>query len=54
MSLHHSCGRDWEQLGQRLSMDKADIKEFLDYAACFLSNVGNYYVSRSNANGVLV
>lgn len=47
ISLHRLCGRDWGQLSQQLAIHKTEMEAFLDYAACFLSNIGNYYVSWS-------
>lgn len=44
LSLHQQFGPDWEQRSQQLGIDLADLRAFIDYAACFLSNVGNYCV----------
>ena len=45
MASYTRCRGDWEQLGMDLNLDSAAIEAFLNYAACFLSNCGNYYVS---------
>ena len=47
ISLYNQCHGDWSLLGQKISATKNEIDAFLDYAACFLSNIGNYYASRS-------
>lgn len=45
MALYHSCDGQWEQLARRAQVDMAEVEKFLDYAAVFLSNIGNYFVS---------
>jgi len=45
MALYSSCNGDWERLATLANLDFCDVKLFLDYAAMFLSNMGNYYVS---------
>ncbi|QKX57989.1 uncharacterized protein TRUGW13939_05109 [Talaromyces rugulosus] len=42
IALHHACDGQWEALSQRTGVGMPDIDRFLDYAATFLSNVGNY------------
>lgn len=44
MALYNSCDGDWERLACRADIDFRDVQLFLDYAALFLSNMGNYYV----------
>lgn len=44
MTLHDSCDGDWERLATQAQLDLHDVELFLDYAAVFLSNLGNYYV----------
>lgn len=44
MALYHSCQGDWEVLARQANVDFGDVRLFLDYAAIFLSNIGNYYV----------
>ncbi|KAJ5338972.1 hypothetical protein N7452_005700 [Penicillium brevicompactum] len=45
MALHNSCDGDWESLAIRANLDIGEVQLFLDYAAVFLSNLGNYYGS---------
>ncbi|PWY82924.1 dipeptidyl peptidase III [Aspergillus heteromorphus CBS 117.55] len=45
ISLYRSCDGNWEQLAAESGVDIQDVERFLDYAATFLSNVGNYYGS---------
>ncbi|KAL4942024.1 hypothetical protein BDV06DRAFT_235687 [Aspergillus oleicola] len=45
MALYSSCNGDWDTLASRASLDAPDLQLFLDYAATFLSNIGNYYGS---------
>lgn len=44
MALYNSCDGDWERLAIRANLDFKEVQLFLDYAAVFLSNMGNYYV----------
>ncbi|KAL4949851.1 dipeptidyl peptidase III [Aspergillus filifer] len=45
MALYSSCNGDWDDLASRASLGTSDLQLFLDYAATFLSNIGNYYGS---------
>ncbi|GFF22150.1 isoform 2 of dipeptidyl peptidase 3 [Aspergillus udagawae] len=45
MALHHSCDGQWEQLAGRAQVDMTEVEKFLNYAAAFLSNIGNYFGS---------
>ena len=47
ISLHAACRGDWCELADQSGLDYNDVEAFLDYAACFLSNIGNYYASSS-------
>lgn len=47
MELHRSCGGDWNQFSEDYGVDVEDLEAFLEFAATFLSNVGNYYVGCS-------
>ena len=47
IELYASCSGDWNALVAEGWMTQDDCNAFLDYAATFLSNVGNYYVSIS-------
>lgn len=47
MELHKSCHGNWYTLlGEGADTDEAkhELRRFLEYAALFLSNMGNYYV----------
>jgi dipeptidyl-peptidase-3 len=52
IALHNLCRGEWHELlrwkaFQRIPRTESerDLREFLNYAATFLSNIGNYYVS---------
>ncbi|KAK8115951.1 hypothetical protein PG984_012453 [Apiospora sp. TS-2023a] len=46
LALYQSCDGDWSSLvGQGGVVTDQDISSFLEYAATFLSNIGNYYGS---------
>jgi dipeptidyl-peptidase-3 len=45
IALYKKCDGDWQKLAAQSGLEYCDIEAFLDYAACFLSNVGNYYAS---------
>jgi dipeptidyl-peptidase-3 len=45
IALHKDCDGDWQKLAAQNGLEYCDVEAFLDYAACFLSNVGNYYAS---------
>jgi dipeptidyl-peptidase III len=45
IELFHTCSGDWDQLVSEGSIKQGECHAFLEYAATFLSNVGNYYVS---------
>ncbi|KAL4962600.1 uncharacterized protein BDV14DRAFT_202599 [Aspergillus stella-maris] len=45
MALYTSCYGDWDELGSRAGLEASDLQLFLEYAATFLSNIGNYYGS---------
>jgi dipeptidyl-peptidase-3 len=45
MALYHSCDGQWEQLATSPQVDMTEVEKFLNYAAVFLSNIGNYFVS---------
>ncbi len=42
LALHRSCAGDWKALGERAGVDAAAVRLFLEYAAQFLGNSGNY------------
>ena len=45
MEVYADCAGDWHSLEGRCGVTSQEVEELLDYAAQFLSNVGNYYVS---------
>jgi hypothetical protein len=53
LELYVICDGDWEWLARRTNLSNREINNFLDYAATFLSNVGNYYVRRRDGHGSL-
>ncbi|EEY18714.1 dipeptidyl-peptidase [Verticillium alfalfae VaMs.102] len=42
ISLHSSSGGDWEALGKKAGINETQLTQFLEYAAQFLGNSGNY------------
>jgi dipeptidyl-peptidase-3 len=44
LALYNGCDGNWQHFADASSMDIDDIESFLDYAATFLSNMGNYFV----------
>jgi len=40
-----NCTGDWTKMASRYNVAMADVKSFLNYAAMFLCNIGNYFVS---------
>ncbi|KAF3069081.1 putative dipeptidyl peptidase 3 [Daldinia childiae] len=45
MELYESCGGDWNQFSTDYGVAVKDLEAFLEFAATFLSNIGNYYGS---------
>lgn len=45
MAMYRSCDGDWEKLATDTQVDSDEIHNFVNYAAMFLSNIGNYFVS---------
>ncbi|KAI1654072.1 dipeptidyl peptidase III [Daldinia decipiens] len=45
MELYRSCGGDWNQFSEDYGVAVEDLEAFLEFAATFLSNIGNYYGS---------
>ncbi|RMZ14848.1 hypothetical protein D0864_00052 [Hortaea werneckii] len=41
--LYHSCHGDWEELRNHLHISNDELTRFMDFAAMFLGNVGNFY-----------
>ncbi|KAI9827526.1 MAG: hypothetical protein M1832_004876 [Thelocarpon impressellum] len=42
LALHEACDGDWEALRQQTGANPDELRAFLEYAAQFLGNVGNY------------
>ncbi|PKY06621.1 dipeptidyl peptidase III [Aspergillus campestris IBT 28561] len=45
IALYDGCDGDWERLATVAGVEFHDVQLLLDYAATFLSNMGNYYGS---------
>ncbi|CAJ2507278.1 Uu.00g084640.m01.CDS01 [Anthostomella pinea] len=45
MELHRSCAGNWQSMAGYDGVTERDVRAFAEYAATFLSNVGNYYGS---------
>lgn len=45
LELYRVCDGNWASLASSTSVSLGSIDDFLDYAATFLGNIGNYYVS---------
>ena len=43
--LYRACNGQWKDLADQASVSMSSIDDFLEYAAVFLGNIGNYYVS---------
>jgi hypothetical protein len=50
ITLYKECDGDWQKLATQNGLEDSDVEAFIDYAACFLSNVGNYYASSQTKN----
>ncbi|PHH58798.1 hypothetical protein CDD81_4372 [Ophiocordyceps australis] len=42
LALHKSCHGNWKSLAEKAGVDDAELSHFLQYAAMFLGNLGNY------------
>jgi hypothetical protein len=51
MALYHFCDGQWEQLADKALVNLNEVQKFLEFAATFLSNIGNYFV---RANPVFI
>lgn len=45
LEIYRVCDGHWANLVSKTSISPESIQDFLDYAATFLGNIGNYYVS---------
>ncbi|GMF68009.1 unnamed protein product [Aspergillus oryzae] len=48
MDLYHGCAGKWGTLVTKCGITYEELESFLEYAATFLCNLGNYYVSSSS------
>ena len=42
IALYHHCNGNWRELQHQTGVSDGDLRHFLEYAAQFLGNVGNY------------
>jgi dipeptidyl-peptidase-3 len=47
LEIYKSCEGNWPELASRVGIEIEELRRFLDYAAVFLGNIGNYFVSYS-------
>jgi dipeptidyl-peptidase-3 len=45
MDLYHACDGKWDTLVTWCNITSENLSSFLEYAATFLCNLGNFYVS---------
>ncbi|GAB1211055.1 hypothetical protein ATERTT37_000167 [Aspergillus terreus] len=43
MDVYHACGGKWDTLVSQCDITSDELTRFLEYAASFLSNLGNFY-----------
>ncbi|KAI1830109.1 hypothetical protein DTO013E5_7643 [Penicillium roqueforti] len=43
MDLYHACDGKWDTLATQCNVTSEELEEFLEYAAMFLCNLGNFY-----------
>jgi dipeptidyl-peptidase-3 len=46
MDLYHACDGKWDTLVAQCNITPEELTLFLEYAATFLCNLGNSYVSQ--------
>jgi hypothetical protein len=44
LELYRSCAGDWRKFAVDTGVPMSEIRHFMDFAAVFLGNVGNYFV----------
>lgn len=44
LETYRACDGNWESLAERVGISVESLEGFLEYAAVFLGNIGNYYV----------
>lgn len=45
MNIYDACGGEWDSLVAGCGVTSEEVAAFLEYAATFLCNLGNFYVS---------
>jgi dipeptidyl-peptidase-3 len=45
LEAYRSCDGDWSRLANQVNISYDNVTKFLEYAAVFLANIGNYSVS---------
>ncbi|CAG8971088.1 hypothetical protein HYALB_00009689 [Hymenoscyphus albidus] len=45
LEIYSNCSGDWQSLASEFDISLGEVDAFLEYAASFLSNIGNYYGS---------
>ena len=53
MEVYRACGGDWPKCTAMTSVNSDSVRDFVQYAALFLGNVGNYYVGWPKASASL-
>lgn len=48
LELYQSCSGHWDCLKESCGADEQGLHDFLEYAALFLGNIGNYYVNHQS------
>jgi dipeptidyl-peptidase-3 len=54
LEIYKSCEGNWPELASGVGIEIEELRRFLDYAAVFLGNIGNYFVSYSTFTFSLV
>lgn len=44
LETHRACEGNWEHLARQVGLADEVMEYYLEYAAVFLANIGNYYV----------
>lgn len=47
LEIYKSCEGNWQELASHVGIEYEELRRFLDYAAVFLGNIGNYFVRYS-------
>jgi dipeptidyl-peptidase-3 len=54
LEIYKLCEGNWPELASGVGIEIEELRRFLDYAAVFLGNIGNYFVSYSTFTFSLV